>query len=173
MSVVTGALVMTAGCDNLEDILKDALKDRGGGGTGGKAGPGAPGDDCKPMVRADGSMCRVCFDPSGKVTVQTCDVPPPPPECPPKGMPAQPDVVASCGAPVPPAKCAIEKLPDGTDCMICYDPTTGSPISRACGGAIMPPPPPPLQCKVETLAEGVVCKVCYDATGTVVARDCN
>jgi hypothetical protein len=165
-AVLAAALSGAAGCDNLADIIKDSLDDRGSPGDSAGAAP-----ICREEKRPDGRLCKACYDAKGVLVGGDCASPDSMRECKETTLEggtvcnictdAAGVVTRDCN--VPTAKCLPETGADGVECKVCYD-ATGKEVSRSCagGGAIT--------CHDEMLPDGVLCQICTDSAGHATRR---
>ena len=165
-AVLATALSGAAGCDNLADIIKDSLDEKGA--TGGKGAE--PATICREEKRADGSYCKSCYDAAGVVVGGDCSTPlPPAREC--KQTTLEDGTLCNICTDATgvttrdcrpaPARCGAEIVADG-ECKVCYD-ASGKEVSRSCASG-------PIRCRQEKLPDGTLCDVCADSAGNVTRK---
>jgi hypothetical protein len=103
---------------------------------------------CKEDRGANGEVCKVCYDATGKEVVRSC----------------------AGTAPADAGKCWVEETKESV-CKVCVDPN-GKELVRACDKPSPGTSEPPARCQEEKGKNGEICKVCYDAAGKELARGC-
>lgn len=152
MAVVLVTLATGCGTKVVDLVLPD------GGNSADRGIDVTPPGKCQAVMRADGSVCQICFLPDGQVVSSTC-----PPF----------DADAGPGPVTPPEMCKVVPTGDSR-CLICYGP--GDMNTMPC-----------LKCDapVRTSEEGDFCRACgwtdragsclqcFSGEGTVTHDDCD
>jgi hypothetical protein len=174
-----------AGCGQTAEVpsLDQLQKQANGAGSGGASGTPSSGTGgnsvepanataaadavptatkCTETKQDDGTVCLVCYDPTGKEIKRDC------------GKPGSPGPNTGCG-PAPADQPGVCKVYEdkGAQCAICTD-GKGNEISRACAAPGMPAnqDPGPVTCTQNSYPDGTVCTVCSDGKGNVLKKGC-